>query len=126
MSHIVTIKTEVRDATAVKAACQRLGLPEPVQGSVRLFREEVTGLAVQLPDWRYPIVAQLATGQLQFDNFGGCWGEQKHLNRLLQAYACEKAKIEARRQGHSVTESMLPDGSVKLVIQVAGGQHDNY
>ena len=33
MSHIVSIKTEVRDPTAVAAACQRLGLPEPVQGT---------------------------------------------------------------------------------------------
>ena len=27
MSHIVTIETEVRDATAVQAACERLKLP---------------------------------------------------------------------------------------------------
>ena len=52
MSHIVTIKTEVRDATAVRAACQRLGLPVPVQGKTRLFSGEVEGLAVQLPDWQ--------------------------------------------------------------------------
>ncbi len=37
MSHIVTIKTEVRDAAAVRAACRRLGLSEPVQGNARLF-----------------------------------------------------------------------------------------
>jgi hypothetical protein len=30
LSHIVTIKTEVRDAAAVRAACRRLGLTEPV------------------------------------------------------------------------------------------------
>ena len=52
LSHIVTIKTEVRDATAVRAACQRLGLPVPVQGKTRLFSGEVEGLAVQLPDWQ--------------------------------------------------------------------------
>ena len=64
MSHIVTIKSEVRDAAAVKAACQRLSLPEPVQGKTRLFSGEVEGLAVQLPDWQYPVVADLATGQV--------------------------------------------------------------
>ena len=121
MSHTVTIKTEVRDAAAVRAACQRLGLPAPVQGKTRLFSSEVEGLAVQLPDWVYPVVCDTATGQVRFDNFGGRWGEQKHLERLMQAYAVEKAKIEARRRGHSCTEQTLADGSIKLVIQVNGG-----
>ena len=48
------------------------------------------------------------------------WGEQQHLDALLQAYTVEKAKIEARRQGHGVTESQLSDGSVKLTIHVGG------
>ena len=121
MSHIVTVKTEIRDAAAVRAACQRLGLPQPVQGTIRLFSREATGLAVQLPDWQYPVVADLATGQIHYDNFGGRWGDQKHFDHFLQAYACEKAKAEARRRGHSVTETALADGSIKLTIQVAGG-----
>jgi hypothetical protein len=33
----------------------------------------------------------------------------------------EKAKLEVRRKGHSVAESLLADGSVKLTIQVSGG-----
>ena len=121
MSHIVTIKTEVRDAAAVRAACQRLGLAAPTQGTVKLFSGEATGLAVKLPDWTYPVVCDTATGQLQYDNFEGRWGEQKHLDALLQAYAVERAKQEARRRGHSTTEQTLSDGSIKLTIQVAGG-----
>jgi hypothetical protein len=35
--------------------------------------------------------------------------------------AVEKAKIEARKRGHSVFEQPLADGSIKLTIQVAGG-----
>ena len=121
MSHTVTIKSEVRDAAAVKAACQRLSLPEPIQGKTKLFSGEVEGLAVKLPDWVYPIVADLATGKLAYDNFSGRWGNQKELDRFLQAYAAEKVKIESRRKGHLVTESQLADGSIKLVIQVNGG-----
>ena len=49
------------------------------------------------------------------------WGDPNQLDRLLQAYACEKTLIEARKQGHSVTEQALADGSIKLTIQVAGG-----
>jgi hypothetical protein len=121
VSHLVSIKTEVRDVAAVQAACQRLRLPPPVQGTHRLFTNQATGLAVQLPNWRYPLVCDVATGQLHYDNFKGHWGEQKCLDAFLQSYAVEKAKIESRRRGHVVTEHALADGSIKLTVQVAGG-----
>ena len=120
MSHVLTIKTEVRDAAAVRAACQRLHLPQPIQGTHRLFTSSATGLAVALPKWRYPAVCDLDTGQVQYDNFRGHWGEQKHLDAFLQSYAVEKAKVEARRQGHVCTEQPLSDGSIKLTISVGG------
>ena len=120
MSHIVTIKTEIRDANAVRAGCNRLRLPQPVQGTHRLFNDEAIGLGVQLPDWRYLLVCDVSTGQLRYDNFGGRWGEQQYLDLFLQSYAVEKAKIEARRKGHSVTEAKLANGSVKLTISVGG------
>ena len=121
MSHIVTIDVHVKDAAAVRAACQRLGLPQPVQGKTKLFSGEVEGLAVQLPDWLYPLVCDTTSGQVKFDNFGGRWGDQAHLDRFLQAYTCEKAKAEARRRGHQCTEQTLANGSIKLTIQVNGG-----
>ena len=121
MAHIVEIKTEVRDAAAVRAACQRLELPPPVQGAHRLFSGRVSGLGVELPAWRYPVVCQLETGEIRYDNFDGHWGPQQHLDRLLQAYAVEMAKIEARRKGHACTEQQLADGSIKLTVSVQGG-----
>ena len=121
MSHIVQIKTQVRDPAAIAAACHRLGLPPPVHRKVQLFSEAAEGLNIELPGWNYPVVCNLASGSLKFDNYGGAWGDQKELDRFLQAYAVEKATIEARRQGHSVTEQPLADGSIKLTIQVSGG-----
>ena len=121
MSHIVHLQTEVRDPAAVQAACRRLNLTQPVHGTAKLFSDEATGLIVHLPDWRYPVVCDTASGQLQFDNYGGRWGDQAHLDRFLQAYAVERAKAEARRAGHSITEQPLADGSIKLTVQVAGG-----
>ena len=121
MSHIVQIQTQVRDGAAVEAACRRLGLPQPIEKTVELFAAKATGLTVQLPDWRYPIVCNLAQGRIEFDNYGGSWGDQAQLDRFLQAYAAEKSKLEARRQGHCVTEQALADGSIRLTIQVAGG-----
>lgn len=120
MSHIVTIQTQVRDPAAV-AACLRLGLSSPVRRAVQLFNEAAEGLAVELPGWRYPVVCDVSSGSLKFDNYGGAWGDQKELDKFLQAYAVEKARIEAHKRGHSVSEQLLNDGSIRLTIQVAGG-----
>ena len=120
MSHIVKIQTQVRDEAAVHAACHRRQLAEPVAGRHRIFSGEVEGLAVCLRDWTYPVVCQLQTGELQFDNFGGRWGQQQELDQFLQAYAVEKTRIEARQRGHSVMEQSLADGSIKLTVQIGG------
>ena len=120
MSHIVQIKTEVRDAIAVQEACQRLGLDAPVLGTVTLFATEASGLLVRLPGWIYPVVFDTRSGQVRFDNYGGRWGEQVQLDRFLQAYAVEKTKIEARRKGHTVFEQTLDHGSIKLTVTVGG------
>jgi hypothetical protein len=120
VSHIVEIKTELKDEQAVRAACNRLQLAQPEHKSVRLFNAKATGLCVELPGWQYPVVCNIQTGQVQYDNYGGHWGEQKHLNAFLQAYAVEKAKIEARKKGHSVSETSLQDGSIKVTVRVGG------
>jgi len=120
LSHIVQIETQVKDEQAVRAACTRLQLAAPEHNTVKLFSATATGLCVQLPGWQYPVVANLQTGQVQFDNYGGHWGEQKHLNSFLQAYAVEKTRIEARRKGHSVSETRLEDGSIRVTVRVGG------
>ena len=120
MSHIVQIETQIKDEQAVRAACTRLQLAAPEHKTVRLFNATATGLCVQLPGWQYPVVANLQTGQVQYDNYGGRWGEQSRLNSFLQAYAIEKAKIEARKKGHMVTETALQDGSIRVTVKVGG------
>jgi len=120
MSHIVTIATEARDPLAVAAACRRLGLPEPAHGTAALFEGRATGLLVRLPGWLYPLVVDVAAGQLRYDNYGGQWGRPEELGRFLQAYALERARSEAQKRGHSVVEQPLADGSVKLTISVGG------
>jgi hypothetical protein len=120
MSHVVAIKTEVRDEAAVKAACVRLQIPTPEHRTIRLFNATATGLCIQLPGWSYPVVCDLQSGAVQFDNYQGTWGEQKHLNSFLQAYAVEKSRIEARKKGHTCSETRLEDGSIKVTIRVGG------
>ena len=120
MSHIVTVRTLVRDPVAAGSACRRLGLEQPVQGKAELFSGTATGLIVKLPDWRYPAVFNTESGEASDDNYEGRWGDQAHLDHFLQMYAVEAAKLEARRKGHACTEQQLDDGSIKLTVNVGG------
>jgi len=116
MSHIVSVATKVRDPVAIAAACQRLGLAAPVHGTAKLFSGQVSGLLVQLPGWRYAVAIDTDARAVQFDNFNEHWGKQVELDRFLQAYAVETAKLEARKKGYSVTEQPLHDGSIRVQI----------
>jgi hypothetical protein len=120
MSHIVSIRTKVRDPAALAAACTRLGLAAPTQGTARLYSGKVTGLVVHLPGWTYPAVIDLQSGEGCYDNFEGRRGNQKELDKLLQAYAVEMCRQEARKKGYQVSETQLQDGSIRLQI-VEGG-----
>ena len=120
MSHIVEIKTEVRDEAAVQSACSRLHLPRAKRGTFELYSSTETGLAIELPHWKYPVVANTNTGELRYDNYQGRWGSQEFLDQFVQMYAVEKAKIEARKKGHTVTEQRLDGGSITLTVNVGG------
>jgi hypothetical protein len=121
MSHIVSIQTKVHDPKAVLAACQRLNVPTPAEGTAELFSGEASGLILRLPGWYYPAVIDTLTGIIRYDNFGGRWGEQAEMDRFLQIYAVEKAKLEARRKGYTVREQELLNGSIKVQLIEAGG-----
>ena len=120
MSHIVTIRTEVRDREAVRRACRRLDLSDPVDGEAKVFTTMKKGLLVHLKDWEFPIICDLATGKLDYDNYEGHWGGIDRLMTFLQIYAIERATLEARKRGYSVVEQPLDDGSIKLSIGVSG------
>ena len=122
MSHIVTIKTQIRETAGVTAACRRLALPEPVHGTARIYSSQATGLLVRLPGWLYPAVVETATGTVRYDNYNGAWGDPKELHRFLQAYVVEQARIEARKKSYLTTEQSLADGSILVDIEVRGGQ----
>lgn len=122
MSHIVTIQTEIRDPAAIRCACRRLALAEPVHRTVELYSGEAIGWAVELPEWRYPLVCQTDSGQLRFDNFEGRWGDPVQLDRFRQAYAVAKSRLEAQRQGHTLIEQSQADGSIRLVVTLGGAQ----
>lgn len=115
MSHVVEIKTEIRDKEALRTACRRLNWPAPEARRVRFYQDEVEGEAVELPGWTYPVVFDLRGG-VRFDNYQGRWGDESVLRSLLQNYAVAKATLEARRVGHSVVGRKLDDGRIKLTV----------
>jgi hypothetical protein len=110
LSHIVSVSTKIRDSVAVTAACQRLGLPQPIPGTAKLYSGEATGLLVQFPGWQYPAVIDTNTGAIQYDNLNGHWGETVQMDKFLQSYAVEATKLAARRKGLQVSEQTLQDG----------------
>lgn len=119
MSHIVTFRTQVRDPLAIQFACSRLKLPAPIFGTAKLFVTEKTGWIVKLADCKYPVVCNTFTGEIDSDSYEGRWGPQQKLNEFLQPYAVEKAKIEARKAGHTASEHLLADGSIRVCVQIA-------
>ena len=103
---------KLREADTMLAADKTIGqVVQALEISEQTFHR--WRVAIQ----RYPVVCDLSSGEIRFDNFEGRWGEQKHLDQFMQAYA----RLEARKRGHSVTETQLTDGSIKLTIQVNGG-----
>ena len=116
MSHIVVVTCKVHDPVSVAAACQRLNLAAPVHGTAQLFSGEATGLLIRFPGWEYPAVIDTLSGTVKFDIFEGAWGNRVHLDKFLQMYAVERAKLEARKRGHTFSEQALQDGSIRLQI----------
>ena len=95
MSHIVEIKTEVRDAVAIQAACHRLKLDAPVQGTARLFTTQATGMLVQFPGWKFPAVFNTASGvptnhqwQTEPDDCRGAVAHCRHPDRAGENVRC--------------------------------------
>ena len=122
MSHVVQIKTEIRDITAVRQACNRLQLEPPVHSTYELYNSTEMGWGVRLRDWKYPVVCKIETGEIAYDNYGGRWGAPLRLDEFVQRYAVEKSRIEARREGYTSSEQTLADGSIKLTINAGGDQ----
>ena len=60
MSHIVTIRTEVRDHAAVGARRSRGPRSSSAAGTI-----------VRLPEWTYPDVIDATTGQVRHDIYNG-------------------------------------------------------
>ena len=145
MSHVVSIETKLTDLGAVKAACARMGWQfcegqetfkwygtwvgdynaEDAAFKLGIKPEDYGKCdhAIRVPGASYEIGLLVRDGNIvPVWDFYGSGGLQKVLpdngmNGFLQAYAVERAKMEARRKGHSVSERKLEDGRVQLTVR---------
>ncbi len=122
MSHFTTIKTQIRDIEALRAACTELGL-------VLLQNADARGYYTQKQHGDYVIRLKgpydIAVSRQSDDTFGlttdwfnghveqevgpGC-------GRVLQLYGVHKASREARRKGLSVLRQPQRNGAIKLIL----------
>ena len=138
--HVSVVALQIKSLDALKLACQRLGLefrenqatyawfgyfagdaPLP-EGFVQEDLGKCTH-AIQVPGASYEIGVVFRDGawRLLWDSWGSGGLEAalgKDCNALRQAYGVEAAKLEAQRQGYSIYETPLEDGSIRLNINI--------
>lgn len=143
MSHVVTIKCELRDLSAIEAACKRLGwtfvrdqktfewfgewmndysAADAAYVAMDMKPEEYGKCdhAIRVPGAKYEIGLIAREGKFipVFDNWssGGLKGltAANGLKGFIQAYSVEKSKNELRRKGYSPVEQTRADGSIVI------------
>lgn len=142
MSHVATVKIEVRDLAALRATCAKLGL-EFVEGQQTWkwygrsvgdyplpagYTVEDLGKcahAIRIPGnsraYEIGVVASRTkpgTYELMWDFWQGGYGIEaivgKDAQTLKQRYAAEVARKHALRSGMRVTETVKSDGTIVL------------
>jgi hypothetical protein len=125
MSHFTSIKTQIRDIEALRAASSELGFELVQSGKARGYAQsELPGDYIVRLKGPYDIAVNRereGTFALTCDWWDGHVEKEvgKNYGKLLQLYGVHKALREARRKGCLVQRKNQQDGSIKLVI--AGG-----
>lgn len=126
MSHFTCVSAEIRDLEALRAAVARCGGEIMENAECRYYygtqRKEVV---IRLPGKYDAALEKQADGsyRLAADWYGGHVAQYLGENggKLLQLYAAEKAKLEARRRGFSVTERQEGEDILLTVRDPNGG-----
>lgn len=139
MSHVSQIDIEIKDLTALQAACARLGLiwkanqssykwygrwvgDYPLPENVKVKDLGKCLHAIEVPGARYEVGVTEVNGKLtllwDFYSSGGL--EQilgNNGGKLIQAYAVEATKAQARRAGMRAYEQVEQDGTIRLELR---------
>jgi hypothetical protein len=123
MSHFTTIRTQIRDTEALRAACSELGLQLLQNSDARGYYTQTTkGDYVIRLKGPYDIAANRqsdGTFGLTTDWFAGHVEAEvgPNFGKLTQLYAVNKATAEARKKGWTVQRKQVGD-NIKLTIGV--------
>ncbi len=122
MSHFTEIETRIRDAEALRAAAEEMGLELLENAQARGFGAAMKRgeLVLKLkgpydialnrqPDGSYSLEADHWNGHVERET-------GRDFGRLLQLYGVHKTCIEARRRGCTVRRTAAKNGGVKLTI----------
>lgn len=122
MSHFTTIKTQIKDIAALRAAVKELGLELISHGTARGYYEnKLKGDYVIRLKGPYDIAVNPQpdhTFGLTTDWWEGHVAKEvgQDFGKLLQLYGVHKATLEAKKKGLSVLRKAQPNGSIKLVL----------
>lgn len=131
MSHWTTIKTQIRDIPALRAAVAELGLTLEQDAEARGYQGNRTkGQFVIKCKGAYDVALNLNkdgsydlnTDWYEYDDgrnhYGGTVRKElgENFSRLVQLYGVHRATLAARQRGHQVTRSTGNNGQIRLVI----------
>ncbi len=126
MSHFTTIKTQIKDLKALRAACQELGLALVPNAQARGYNDNQIK-AEQVIRLKGPY--DIALNQQKDGSFGftaDFWDGRvekevgPNYGKLIQLYGVHKATIEARKKGHLVKR--CPDRWLHQTCDRGGGR----
>ena len=122
MSHFTTIKTQIKDIEALRAAIKEMRLELVSNATARGFADNTLkgeyviklkgpyDIAVnQQPDRTFGLTTDWWDGHVEKE-------VGKDFGKLLQLYGVHKATFEAKKKGFSVLRKSQPNGSIKLVL----------
>ena len=114
MSHIVTCKVELKNEGCLLKAADKLGLEHLGNKTHDMYgRQKATGHGFKLPNWQYPVVIG-EDGTARYDNYGGSWGKQVELDKLVQEYSAQVAEEQALMSGYTVERNYAENGDLEL------------
>lgn len=135
MSHVVEIKTKIRNLESLKKAVHKLGWQWHQKSSYKWYGQWVgdyplpdgvsvdelgkCDFAISVPgaDYEIGIVSKNNEWGLFYDFWRSGGLTQSHIDQLIQTYAVEEVYDELSQKG-TVFTTMNPDGSIVLELEL--------
>lgn len=115
MSHIVTLKTELKNMSILQKVCDKLNI------KLKLGRHKVSiyhvdydaDASFKLPGWEYPVA--IKDDEAKWDCYNGSWGKIEEFTKLQDEYLAETTREFAYSQGFC-TEERVFNGELVMTL----------